>query len=150
MSVSSVRSELTDTTVRPDELTRKKMGAVRQYGTAPEIAVRSVLESLGIDFSTNVTDKPGRPDIWLTDANIPVFVHGCFWHRHPGCKKASTPKKNRTFWLSKFKDNEARDARVLRQLRDMGYASITVWQCETSAESALRDTLVKRIKEIET
>ena len=86
--------------------------------------------------------------MWLTEANVPLFVHGCFWHRHPGCRKASTPKKNREFWLSKFRDNKARDARVLQQLRDMGYASITVWQCETLPESILRDTLVIRINEI--
>ena len=131
-----------------DDATRKKMSAVRQSGTAPEMAVRSGLQSLGIDFSTNIDGKPGRPDIWLTETDVPLFVHGCFWHRHTGCSKASTPKKNRDFWLSKFKNNTERDARVFRQLEDMGYSSITVWQCETMPESKLRDTLVERIRRI--
>ena len=149
MSVSRVHSELIDSCGTVDVLTSRKMSAVRHSGTAPEIAVRSALESLGIGFSTNINHKPGRPDIWLIDVDVPVFVHGCFWHRHTGCSKASTPKKNREFWLSKFKDNKERDARVLRQLKDIGYSSITVWQCETTAQSKLRDILVERIGRIE-
>ena len=149
MSVSRLHSELIDSCGTVDVLTRRKMSAVRHSGTAPEIAVRSALESLGIGFSTNINYKPGRPDIWLIDVDVPVFVHGCFWHRHTGCSKASTPKKNREFWLSKFKDNKERDARVLRQLKDIGYSSITVWQCETTAQSKLRDILVERIGRLE-
>ena len=122
------------------------MRAVRQSGTSPEVAVWSALESLGIEFATNINGKPGRPDIWLTEADIPLFVHGCFWHRHSGCKRASTPKKNHEFWLAKFKDNKERDARILRQLRDMGYAAITVWQCETTVETTLREILIDRIR----
>ena len=148
MTVSRGHSELVVPNGTVNESTHRKMSAVRQSGTAPEIAVRSVLESLGIEFSTNVEDKPGRPDVWLIDAGVPVFVHGCFWHRHTGCSKASTPKKNREFWLSKFKNNKNRDARVIGQLKDMGYSPITIWQCETRAESDLRDTLAERIRGI--
>ena len=125
------------------------MSAVRQSGTSPEIAVRSALKSLGIEFATNINSKPGRPDIWLAEADVPLFVHGCFWHRHSGCKKATTPKKNREFWLAKFRDNKKRDARILRQLKDLGYASITVWQCETTVESTLKEILVDRIRRTE-
>ena len=136
---------LTDLSDIVDELTHRKMRAVRQAGTSPEIAVRSALESMGIEFATNIKDKPGRPDIWLTKADVPLFVHGCFWHRHSGCKKATTPKKNHEFWLAKFRDNKERDARSLGQLDDLGYAPITVWQCETTVESRLMEILMERI-----
>ena len=74
-----------------------------------------------IKFDTNVEGKPGRPDLWLTQHGIPVFVHGCFWHRHDGCKKATTPKRNREFWLDKFDKNVERDARNLRHLQAAGH-----------------------------
>ena len=121
------------------------MAAVRQAGTSAEIAVREALASLGIEFTTNIKDKPGSPDIWLSSSDIPVFVHGCFWHRHEGCKKATTPKTNTEFWLDKFANNERRDARVQRELEDLGYAAITVWQCETTSRATLSNVLTSRI-----
>ena len=129
-----------------DEATRKKMRAVRQSGTVPEIAVRAVLESLKIAFTTNRRTKPGSPDLWLTESDVPLFVHGCFWHRHPGCKKATTPKRNREFWLSKFQKNVERDDGIIHRLEDLGYTPIVVWQCETLDESMLREILLSRIE----
>ena len=126
---------------RTDEATTRKMRAVRQAGTSPEIAVRVALESLGIAFETNVEGKPGRPDLWLTQHGIPVFVHGCFWHRHDGCKKATTPKRNREFWVDKFDKNVERDARNLRDLQVAGHPPIVVWQCETVEEPTLQRIL---------
>ena len=132
-----------------DETTSRKMRAVRQTGTAPEIAVRAALTSLDMKFATNVDDAPGRPDIWLTENDIPIFVHGCFWHRHAGCTRTTTPKKNRNFWLAKFKKNKERDASILHKLKSQGYVPLTVWQCETTVESTLNDILVERIKDAE-
>lgn len=129
-----------------DEETRRKMRAVRQSGTSPEIAVRGALDSLEIQFLTNVAGEPGRPNIWITEHDIPIFVHGCFRHRHEGCKKTTTPKKNRKFWLAKFEKNKERDARNVRQLMDAGYAPITVWQCETTTNSRLKEILAERIQ----
>lgn len=129
-----------------DESTRRKMSAVRQSNTAPEIAVREALEHLGLSYLANVSDKPGSPDILLAEDDIVVFVHGCFWHRHPHCKKATTPKRNRRYWVSKFKDNEDRDSRVIQQLKEIGYSSIVIWQCETTRDTALRFTIVERIR----
>ena len=140
---------MTNLAVAADETTSKKMRAVRQAGTAPEIAVRAALASLGIAFETNVLDKPGRPDIWLTAPDIPIFVHGCFWHRHEGCPKASTPKKNREFWEAKFAANIARDERDARRLREMGCPPIVVWQCQTKDEDALAAALLDAIRESE-
>ena len=135
-----------ETHIQPDELTSRKMRAVRQAGTSPEIAVRTALESLGIEFDTNVRGAPGSPDIWLTKYSIPIFVHGCFWHRHEGCAKATTPKRNGEFWLAKFQKNKERDARVIRQLEATGHAPIVVWQCETTTPCFLNKTLGDRLQ----
>lgn len=126
-----------------------KMRAVRQSGTAPELAVRAALASLGIAFETNVRDKPGRPDVWLTEPDIPIFVHGCFWHRREGCPKASTPKKNRKFRRAKFAANKARDERDARRLREMGCPPIVVWQRQTKDADALAAALLDAIRESE-
>ena len=140
---------MTTLAIAADETTSKKMRAVRQAGTAPELAARAALASLGIAFETNVRDKPGRPDIWLTELGIPIFVHGCFWHRHEGCRKASTPKKNREFWQAKFAANKARDERDARRLREMGSPPIVLWQCQTKDADALAVILLDAIRESE-
>ncbi len=119
---------------------------MRQSGTSAEIAVRTALNSLGIEFATNIENAPGRPDIWLTKIDIPLFVHGCFWHRHEGCSRTTTPKKNRGFWIAKFQKNKERDTRIVHQLKEQGYSPIIVWQCETTVESTLKEILVQRIK----
>ena len=140
---------MTNLAVAADETTSKKMRVVRQSGTAPELVARAALASLGIAFETNVRDKPGRPDIWLTELGIPLFVHGCFWHRHAGCRKASTPKKNREFWQAKFAANIARDERDARRLREMGSPPITIWQCQTKDADELAAALLDAIRESE-
>ena len=129
-----------------DAATSNKMRAVRQAGTKPEIAVRAVLESLGLKFDANVPDMPGRPDLWLSAKRVAIFVHGCFWHRHEGCPKATTPKRNREYWLNKFRQNVERDARKVRELHALGHSTITVWQCETSDSDTLTDLLLERLE----
>ena len=123
------------------------MRSVRQSGTSPELAVRAALGSLGIAFGTNVKDIPGSPDIWLTQTDTPIFVHGCFWHRHRGCKNTTTPKRNRNFWVEKFEKNIERDNRIFHNLRALGYAPVVVWQCETAIGSRLKDILLSRMRE---
>ena len=130
-----------------DEPTRNKMSSVRQSGTSPELAVRAALGSLGFEFGTNIKDMPGSPDIWLTQTKTPIFVHGCFWHRHQGCKNTTTPKRNRSFWVEKFKKNIERDNKNVQSLKALGYAPVIVWQCETLTESRLKDVLLSRICE---
>ena len=137
---------MTKTKVHTDEATSNKMRAVRQAGTAPEMSVRAAVESLGFEFAANVQDKPGRPDLWLLPQRMAVFVHGCFWHRHEGCKKATTPKRNHEYWETKFRQNVERDARKIRELEALGSLSIVVWQCETTDEAALRNVLSHRIE----
>lgn len=84
-------------------------------------------------------DLPGRPDIVFGRRRKVIFVHGCFWHRHPGCLKASSPKTRSEFWTEKFERNVERDARVVRELSDLGWETLTVWECETRTPDELKD-----------
>lgn len=114
------------------------MGRIRGGDTAPERIVRSTLHALGLRFRLHRRDLPGRPDIVLTRWKTVVFVHGCFWHRHAGCRFAYTPKSRIEFWSAKFAGNVERDARATATLRREGWRVITVWECETASGSALR------------
>jgi DNA mismatch endonuclease, patch repair protein len=120
------------------------MGGVRQKGTAPELVVQEMLTRLGHAYSTNVRDIPGSPDIVASDHSRAVFVHGCFWHRHPGCRASSTPAQNSEFWQDKFATNVRRDRRNQRELRKLGYRVMTVWECQTKSE-AKRVRLERRL-----
>lgn len=131
--------------IKTDEATSRKMRAVRQKGTTPELAVREALAALGIEFESNAADLPGRPDMWLASEGVAIFTHGCFWHRHKDCRLATTPKRNREFWTDKFRRNVKRDERKISELRDLGYRSIVVWQCETKDEAMLERILLDRI-----
>jgi DNA mismatch endonuclease, patch repair protein len=114
------------------------MGRIRGGDTAPERVVRSTLHALGLRFRLHRRDLPGRPDIVMSRWNTVVFVHGCFWHRHEGCRYAYTPKSRVEFWNAKFAGNVERDARAAATLRRKGWRVITVWECETASEAALK------------
>ena len=109
------------------------MSRIRGRNTQPELAVRSALHRAGYRFRLHRKDLPGRPDIVLPKHRTVVFVHGCFWHRHPGCRFAYTPKSRVAFWQKKFDDNVARDRRNVRALRALGWRVITVWECQTGS-----------------
>jgi DNA mismatch endonuclease, patch repair protein len=106
------------------------MSKIRSKNTAPERAVRSLLHRAGYRFRIHVRALPGTPDIVLTRYRLVVFVHGCFWHRHPGCKVATTPKTHKKFWTAKFARNVANDQKHRRKLRRMGWRVVTVWACQ--------------------
>jgi len=108
------------------------MRRIRSGNTKPEIAVRSLLHRLGFRFRLHRNDLPGKPDIVLPRYKAVVFVHGCFWHRHSGCKCATTPSTRPSFWKKKFRGNVQRDKRVCSELRKSGWNVIIVWQCELS------------------
>jgi DNA mismatch endonuclease (patch repair protein) len=106
------------------------MGRIKGADTRPEITVRKILHRLGFRFRLHKSDLPGKPDIVLPRWRVIVFVHGCFWHRHPGCGRASTPSTRVAFWRKKFAANMARDVAVQEMLRDLGWRVCVVWQCE--------------------
>ena len=108
------------------------MSRIKSGNTKPEIVVRSLLHKLGYRFRLHRKDLPGKPDIVLPRYNSVVFVHGCFWHRHNGCKKATVPKTKILFWREKFKGNIERDIKVQEELQSMGWKILIIWECETS------------------
>lgn len=121
------------------------MARIGPRDTKPEKLVRRLLHAMGRRFRLHRRDLPGTPDIVLPATRKAIFVHGCFWHRHEGCRKATTPKTRTDFWLDKFAANVERDARKELQLRAAGWDVITVWECETrdlaTLEIRLRDWL---------
>ena len=110
------------------------MARIRGKDTKPELVVRSLLHRAGVRFSLRRKDLPGRPDIVLPKYRAVVFVHGCFWHRHKGCKVATMPKSGKAFWMAKFKGNVARDRRNTRDLERLGWKVLVVWECEVMRE----------------
>jgi DNA mismatch endonuclease (patch repair protein) len=110
------------------------MSRIKGKDTKPEKIVRSILHKAGFRFRLNRKDLPGKPDIVLPKYKSVILVHGCFWHRHPRCKYAYTPKSRVTFWQKKFSENIERDKFVKRELRKMGWRTIVVWECELKNE----------------
>ncbi|HPN78228.1 DNA mismatch endonuclease Vsr [Dokdonella sp.] len=113
-----------------DKATRSRMmSGIRGRDTKPEKIVRSHLHRLGLRFRLKSL-LPGKPDLVFPKYRTVVFVHGCFWHRHPGCKFASTPASNLEFWLDKFEANVIRDARAKLLLRRLDWRHLVVWECQ--------------------
>ena len=132
-----------------DKETRSRMmSGIRGRNTKPELVVRRHLHGAGLRYSLK-SKLPGRPDITLPRHRTVVFVHGCFWHRHPGCRYCTTPSSNTEFWASKFAQNVERDARVQKQLTEMGWRVVVVWSCELTEErlDRLVDEILSPIKE---
>lgn len=105
------------------------MSGIRGKDTAPELKVRSFLHANGFRFRLHRKDLPGKPDIVLPKYKACVFVHGCFWHRHKGCKLASEPKSREEFWNKKFSENVARDLRNIKALKKAGWRVAILWEC---------------------
>jgi DNA mismatch endonuclease Vsr len=121
--------------------TRRRMQAVRSSNTSPEIVVRKQLHSLGYRFRLHRKDLPGTPDIVLPKHNKIVLVHGCFWHGHSACRRATLPANNSETWQHKIKMNQARDGRCIAALSSLGWSVLVVWECEIANMSLLRERL---------
>lgn len=114
-----------------DVVTRSKMmSGIRSSNTRPEMIVRKYLHANGFRYRLHVRKLPGSPDLVLPRYHVVIFVHGCFWHRHAGCRYASTPASNVERWRLKFEANTERDARSERMLHAAGWRVIVVWECE--------------------
>ena len=122
------------------------MAKIKGKNTRPEIAVRSLLHRAGYRFRIHVSSLPGKPDIVLPQFRTVVFVHGCFWHRHMGCKAATTPKNHRKFWAEKFARNVANDRKHLGQLRHLGWKTIVVWECQLKKPERALARIEKTLK----
>lgn len=107
----------------------QNMSAIRSKNTKPEMYLRKLLFAQGYRYRIADKSVPGHPDIFLRKYNTAIFVNGCFWHRHPGCKYAYTPKSRVEFWQKKFDDNVRRDSAVKAELLEHGIKLLTVWEC---------------------
>lgn len=117
------------------------MARVGHYDTKPEQAVRKLLHAMGHRFRLHRKDLPGKPDIVLPRHKKVVFVHGCFWHGHEGCRRAARPTTNIEFWNKKLDGNAARDARVLKELKELGWEPLVIWECWIRDVPALQKRL---------
>ena len=125
----------------------KNMSAIRSKNTRPEIYFRKLLFSKGYRYSLNSNRVPGHPDIYLKKYNTAVFIHGCFWHRHDGCKYAYTPKSRIEFWMKKFETNQKRDQKVMKELSTEHVKQLIIWECtikQMNRNHEKEDEILKR------
>ena len=123
------------------EVRSRNMAAIKSKNTKPEIKVRQLLHSMGYRFRLHMKDLPGNPDIVLKKYKTVIYVNGCFWHRHPNCKYASTPKTRTSFWSQKFQSNVERDNKNYIKIKNLGWKYIVVWECELKNKSDLVEKL---------
>ena len=124
------------------------MSKISGKETKPEILVRKYLFSKGFRYRKNVKELPGKPDIVLPKYTTIIFVHGCFWHGHEGCKKSALPATNLEFWKDKLQKNKERDKSNILKLKEIGWKVIVIWQCELKNSTVRNNTLEKLIVEI--
>lgn len=124
----------------------RNMARIRSRNTRPEKMVRSLLHRMGYRFRLHSKSLPGHPDVVLPRYHTVLFVHGCFWHRHRGCEYATTPKTRTHFWTEKFKANAVRDRRVIRELRQLEWHVLVVWECELRDVTALATRLDAKLR----
>lgn len=134
---------MTDTVDR--ETRSRIMASVRRFGTRPELAVRRSLHRRGFRFRTSDRLLPGSPDLKLSRYRAVIFVNGCFWHRHDGCRYATMPASNHEWWVEKFTRNVARDVDKTRKLREAGWRVMVVWECILRNEGSDFDRIIDRL-----
>ena len=133
-----------------DVFSRKKrswiMARISGSNTKPEIVVRKILYGLGFRYRLNVRKLPGTPDIVLSKHYKVIFVHGCFWHGHKGCKRSKRPTTNVPFWNRKIDQNIKRDKDSLKELRRLGWKPLVIWECRTKKPESLGKRLIRFFK----
>jgi len=121
-----------------DQATRSRMmSGIRGKNTKPELVVRRLAHALGYRFRLHGKDLPGKPDLVFPARRKAILVHGCYWHRHQGCRFCYSPKSNTVFWEQKFRRNVARDADALIKLQALGWDTLIIWECETADSEAV-------------
>lgn len=130
--------------VTPEQRSRN-MSKIKGKNTKPEMIVRSACHELGLRYRLHRKDLPGTPDLVFPKYRLCLFVHGCFWHRHPGCKYAYTPKSRLDFWLPKLAKNVERDINAQRALEVSGWRVSIIWECQTKNTDTLRTEIQKMI-----
>lgn len=121
----------------------ERMSRIKGHDTKPELILRRALHAAGLRYRLHARDLPGRPDLVFPRWSAVVFVHGCFWHHHNGCRIANVPQSNAEFWLAKFERNKRRDARAVRALRASGWRVMVVWECQLSGSRRIASTAAR-------
>ena len=116
-------------TLTPNERS-KRMSLIRGKDSSPELKLRRLVHGMGFRYRLHVKDLPGKPDLVFPSRRAVIFMHGCFWHRHPGCKLARMPKSKSDFWRSKLEGNRERDLRNQEMLKKLGWHVLVIWECE--------------------
>lgn len=124
------------------------MGRIRSTDTSVEVKVRKYLFSLGFRYRKNVKTLPGKPDIVMPKYRTVIFIHGCFWHRHANCKRATMPKSRTDYWEEKFARNVKNDELHIQQLTQQGWRVIVLWECEIN--KSFSETMEQLVQEINT
>ena len=120
----------------------KRMSLIRNRDTMPELVVRRLVHRLGFRYRLHRSDLPGKPDLVFSKRRKVVFVHGCFWHRHPDCPLARLPKSRLGFWVPKLEKNRERDERNQAELQRTGWEILVVWECELRDREALEARII--------
>ncbi|QPK62428.1 DNA mismatch endonuclease Vsr [Methylomonas sp. LL1] len=129
-------------TLSPEERS-ERMSRVRNKDSIPEMKLRRLVHGLGYRYRLHVGKLPGKPDLVFPGRRSVIFMHGCFWHRHPGCKLARLPKSKLDFWVEKLEGNKQRDITHQKQLWELGWRVLVIWECEMDD----LETVSLRVKE---
>lgn len=136
---------MTDT-LTPEERS-KRMSLIRSKDSSPEMKLRSLVHKMGFRYRLHVKDLPGTPDLVFPSRRAVIFMHGCFWHRHEGCKLARLPKSKLDFWKPKLEENRKRDIRNQNQLKELGWRVLVVWECEMSNHELVSEKVREFLQE---
>ena len=121
------------------------MARIKGKNTGPELRARKTAHAMGLRFRLHRTDLPGKPDLVFPSRRVALFVHGCFWHQHAGCRRASSPKSRTEYWDAKLRRNVERDARLVPMLEALGWRVAVIWECETHDPEGLETILRDRV-----
>ena len=135
------------TDILTPEKRSENMSRIQSRDTSIELKVRKLIYSMGLRYRVNRKDLPGKPDIVIEKYKLIIQVHGCYWHRHPDCKLAYSPKSRVDFWQKKFSENVSRDQKVEQELVSLGYRVFTIWECEIKNENNLNNILIDILQE---
>jgi DNA mismatch endonuclease (patch repair protein) len=119
----------------------QRMALIRGKNTKPELVARGIARASGRKFKTHVADLPGKPDLVFPQLRKVIFVHGCFWHRHPNCSLARLPKSRLRFWVPKLSGNRRRDLRNISRLRRIGWGVKVIWECQLTKPESVNRTV---------
>lgn len=121
------------------------MSRITGKNTTPELTVRKILRKMGYKYRLNAHNLPGKPDVVIHSEKLVIFVNGCFWHNHKGCKRSSLPKTNTEFWKDKINKNVEKQKQSIKALKKLGWKILVLWQCKINNNNALLKTLSQNL-----